>query len=97
MNQDITHQGEGLYVPQMESDSCGTGLLANLSGAKTHGLVNDALTMLRNMEHRGACGCEANACRTAGRYHPCRNLNFCVILDIDRLLNGKGNISPSLR
>ena len=66
MNQDITHQGEGLYVPQMESDSCGTGLLANLSGAKTHGLVNDALTMLRNMEHRGACGCEANTGDGAG-------------------------------
>ena len=66
MTQDATRKGEGLYVPQMESDSCGTGLLTNLDGIKSHRLVDDALTMLRNMEHRGACGCEANTGDGAG-------------------------------
>ncbi len=66
MKQNDARQGKGLYVPQMESDSCGTGLLANLNGTKTHGLVEDALAMLRNMEHRGACGCEPNTGDGAG-------------------------------
>ncbi len=56
----------GLYVPQLEQDSCGTGLIADLSGNKTHALVEDALTMLENMEHRGACGYEPNTGDGAG-------------------------------
>jgi len=57
---------KGLYVPQLEKDSCGTGLIANLNGEKTHQVVEDALTMLQNMEHRGACGCEPNTGDGAG-------------------------------
>ncbi|HOY16917.1 MAG TPA: glutamate synthase large subunit [Haliscomenobacter sp.] len=57
---------QGLYVPQLEKDSCGTGLMANLNGIKSHELVEDALTMLANMEHRGACGCEPNTGDGAG-------------------------------
>ena len=56
----------GLYVPQAERDSCGTGLIANLNNKPSHQLVTDALTMLVNMEHRGACGCEANTGDGAG-------------------------------
>lgn len=57
---------KGLYTPQLEKDSCGTGLIADLSGNKTHKLVADALTMLENMEHRGACGFEPNTGDGAG-------------------------------
>jgi len=56
----------GLYVPQLESDACGTGLIARLDGIKTHQLVEDALLMLTNMEHRGACGSEPNTGDGAG-------------------------------
>lgn len=59
-------QHKGLYVPELEKDSCGTGLIANLKGIKTHKLVTDALKMLTNMEHRGACGCEPNTGDGAG-------------------------------
>lgn len=59
-------QNKGLYVPQMEKDSCGTGLIANLNGNKSHKIVEDALLMLTNMEHRGACGCEPNTGDGAG-------------------------------
>lgn len=59
-------QGKGLYVPSLEKDSCGTGLIANLNGVKSHKLIDDALTMLHNMEHRGACGCEPNTGDGAG-------------------------------
>ncbi|MFN7117822.1 MAG: glutamate synthase large subunit [Saprospiraceae bacterium] len=56
----------GLYTPQLEKDSCGTGLIADLNGNKSHQLVQDALTMLENMEHRGACGYEPNTGDGAG-------------------------------
>ena len=56
----------GLYVPQMESDACGTGFVANLYGQKSHALVHDALTMLANMHHRGASGFEENTGDGAG-------------------------------
>jgi glutamate synthase (NADPH/NADH) large chain len=57
---------KGLYVPQLEKDACGTGLIANLNGDKTHELIENALLMLTNMEHRGACGCEPNTGDGAG-------------------------------
>ena len=57
---------KGLHIPQLESDACGTGLIANLDGIKSHKLVEDALKMLTNMEHRGACGCEPNTGDGAG-------------------------------
>ncbi|MBV6652130.1 MAG: glutamate synthase large subunit, partial [Mameliella sp.] len=57
---------QGLYTPELEKDSCGTGLIANLDGIKSHKVIEDALTMLTNMEHRGACGCEPNTGDGAG-------------------------------
>lgn len=61
-----TNAQKGLYVPQAERDSCGTGLIANLKNKPSHKLVEDALTMLVNMEHRGACGYEPNTGDGAG-------------------------------
>ena len=46
----------GLYDPSEEKDSCGLGLLADLGGKPSHAIVADALTVLRNLEHRGAVG-----------------------------------------
>jgi glutamate synthase (NADPH/NADH) large chain len=58
--------GGGLYLPGFESDACGTGFVANLNGVKSHALVSDALTLLANMHHRGAAGCEENSGDGAG-------------------------------
>ena len=44
----------GLYHPSFEHDSCGIGFVANIKGHKSHQHVADALTILENMEHRGA-------------------------------------------
>ena len=57
---------KGMYVPQLESDACGTGLIANLNGNRTNEVISNALTMLENMDHRGACGCEPNTGDGAG-------------------------------
>ena len=59
------HQ-QSLYVPELEHDACGIGFVAHLKGHKSHRIVEDALTMLRNMEHRGACGCDPNTGDGAG-------------------------------
>ena len=44
----------GLYQPQYEHDACGVGMVVNINGSKSHELVDQALRVLENMEHRGA-------------------------------------------
>ena len=56
----------GLYRPEFERDACGIGFVANIKSNKSHKIVSDALTILENMEHRGACGCENNTGDGAG-------------------------------
>lgn len=56
----------GLYHPSFEHDACGIGFVANIKGSKSHQNISDALTVLENMEHRGACGCEENTGDGAG-------------------------------
>ncbi|MBS1639743.1 MAG: glutamate synthase large subunit [Bacteroidetes bacterium] len=57
---------QGLYHPSFEHDACGIGFVANIKGYKSHQIIADALTILENMEHRGACGCENNTGDGAG-------------------------------
>src|SRR3954463_3588453 len=57
---------QGLYDPQFEHDSCGVGFLVHIKGKKSHSIVADALKILVNLDHRGACGCEANTGDGAG-------------------------------
>ena len=45
---------EGLYQSQYEHDACGVGMVVNIHGGKSHELVDNALKVLENMEHRGA-------------------------------------------
>ena len=56
----------GLYHPSFEHDSCGIGFVANIKSNKSHQIISDTLTILENMEHRGACGCENNTGDGAG-------------------------------
>ena len=57
---------QGLYDPQFEHDSCGVGFVVNIKGKKSHAIVRQALQALCNLDHRGACGCEANTGDGAG-------------------------------
>ncbi len=45
---------KGLYNPAYEHDACGVGMVVNIHGGKSHELVDNALRVLENMEHRGA-------------------------------------------
>ena len=56
----------GLYLKELDHDSCGIGFIANLKGVKSHELVDNALTMLENMEHRGATGYDKDTGDGAG-------------------------------
>jgi len=57
---------QGLYDPQFEHDSCGVGFVVNIKGEKSHTIIRQALQLLLNLDHRGACGCEANTGDGAG-------------------------------
>ncbi|MGQ9923874.1 MAG: glutamate synthase central domain-containing protein, partial [Armatimonadota bacterium] len=57
---------QGLYDPTYEKDSCGVGFIVHMRGEASHAIVRDALTVLRNLSHRGACGCESNTGDGAG-------------------------------
>ena len=50
----------GLYDPAFEHDSCGVGFVVDMKGRKSNKIVRQALTVLKNLLHRGACGCEEN-------------------------------------
>ncbi len=56
----------GLYDPRYEHESCGVGFVAHIKGHRSHQIVVDADIVLRNMTHRGACGCEPNTGDGAG-------------------------------
>ena len=57
---------QGLYDPQFEHDACGVGFVVNIKGLRSHEIVRQALTVLVNLDHRGACGCEPNTGDGAG-------------------------------
>ena len=51
---------KGLYDPAYEHDACGVGFVVDIKGRKSHKIVDNAITILKNLIHRGACGCEEN-------------------------------------
>jgi glutamate synthase (NADPH/NADH) large chain len=57
---------EGMYDPSLEKDSCGVGFIANIKGKKSHQIVSDAISILCNLEHRGAVGADPRAGDGAG-------------------------------
>ena len=63
-------EAQGLYDPAHEHDACGVGFVVDIKGRKSHAIVSQALTVLKNLLHRGACGCEANTGRRRRHPHP---------------------------
>ena len=56
----------GLYDANYEHDSCGVGFVVDMKGRKSHAIVEHAMTVLKNLLHRGACGSEENTGDGAG-------------------------------
>ena len=57
---------QGLYDPGQEHDSCGVGFVVDIKGRRSHRIVEQALEVVINLLHRGACGCETNTGDGAG-------------------------------
>ncbi|MDP2987986.1 glutamate synthase-related protein [Hydrogenophaga sp.] len=51
-------QQHGLYDPSNEHDACGVGFVAHIKGEKSHGIVQQGLKILENLDHRGAVGAD---------------------------------------
>jgi len=56
----IKPAARGLYDPAFEHDACGVGFVVHIKGRKSHAIVEHGITILKNLLHRGACGCEEN-------------------------------------
>jgi glutamate synthase (NADPH) large chain len=57
---------QGLYDPWFEHDACGVGFVVDMKGRKSNQILLQALQVLRNLDHRGASGSEANTGDGAG-------------------------------
>jgi glutamate synthase (ferredoxin) len=55
MNNQGLPEKQGLYDPRFEHDACGVGFVVHMKGRKSHDIVSNALTILENLDHRGAC------------------------------------------
>ena len=49
---------QGLYDARNEHDSCGVGFVAHIRGVKSHAIIDQALEILKNLDHRGAVGAD---------------------------------------
>ncbi|HEU4642790.1 MAG TPA: glutamate synthase large subunit [Gemmatimonadaceae bacterium] len=49
---------QGLYDPAHEHDACGIGFVAHARGSASPEIVRQGLTLLQNLSHRGAVGCD---------------------------------------
>ena len=82
---------QGLYDPINEKDSCGVGFLCHLKGQKSHSIIEGALEMCVNMDHRGGCGCDANTGDGAGLFFQLPHRFFkTVSSDLSIDLPGEG-------
>ncbi|MEC5424056.1 glutamate synthase large subunit [Virgibacillus sp. C22-A2] len=57
---------QGLYRPDYEHEACGIGMIANINGRKTHNIVQNAVNILCNMEHRGGQSADTSTGDGAG-------------------------------
>jgi glutamate synthase domain-containing protein 2/glutamate synthase domain-containing protein 1/glutamate synthase domain-containing protein 3 len=57
---------QGLYDPAFEHDACGVGFVVDIQGRKSHRILQQGIQVLKNLDHRGACGCEVNTGDGAG-------------------------------
>ena len=49
---------KGLYRSELEHDACGVGAVVNIKGRASHKIIEDALLILHNLDHRGAVGAD---------------------------------------
>ena len=78
-----TPPAQGLYDGRHEHDACGVAFVATMTGVPSHDIVSQALTALRNLEHRGAAGAEVNSGDGAGILMQVPDRFFREVVDFD--------------
>jgi glutamate synthase (NADPH/NADH) large chain len=76
-------QPQGLYDGLHEHDACGVAFVATMTGVPSHAIVSQALTALRNLEHRGAAGAEPNSGDGAGILMQVPDAFFREVVDFE--------------
>ncbi|MDQ6686880.1 MAG: glutamate synthase large subunit [Actinomycetota bacterium] len=74
---------QGLYDPRHEHDACGVAFVATLTGVPSHQIVSQALSALRNLDHRGAAGAEPNSGDGAGILLQIPDAFFRAVVDFE--------------
>ncbi len=89
---------QGLYDPWFEHEACGVGFVVDVKGRKSHRILEQGIQVLRNLDHRGACGCEANTGDGAGVLIQMPHAYFQHVTRKDRLfsLPGPGEYASGL-
>ncbi len=88
---------QGLYDPSYEHEACGVGFVVDMKGRKSHRILQQAIQVLRNLDHRGACGCEANTGDGAGVLIQMPHAFFQQVAKKERLsLPGPGEYASGL-
>lgn len=57
---------QGMYDPAQEHEACGIGMIANIDGTKSHNIVQNAINILCNLEHRGGQSADTSTGDGAG-------------------------------
>jgi glutamate synthase (NADPH/NADH) large chain len=76
-------QPQGLYDPANEHDACGVAFVVDVAGRVSHDLVEQGLTALRNLEHRGASGSEPETGDGAGILTQVPDAFFRAVLPVE--------------
>jgi len=85
---------QGLYDAAHEHDACGVAFVAQMSGQRSHELVELAITALRNLEHRGASGAEPDSGDGAGILIQVPDAFLRAVVDFD--LPGAGGYAVGI-
>ena len=72
---------QGLYHQSYEHDACGVGFIVDINGRKSHQMIKDAITILKNLEHRGAVGGDQKTGDGAGMTTQIPHKYFSRVLD----------------
>ena len=87
---------QGLYDPQSERDACGLAMVADLRGRPTHGTVQQAVTALHNLRHRGAAGAEPSSGDGSGLLMQVPDAFYRAVVGVD-LPPPRGSTPPASR
>ena len=74
---------QGLYDPANEHDACGVGFVAHIKGEKSHSIVEQGLTILKRIVHRGAVGADPKAGDGAGLLMQIPDTFFRDVVDFE--------------